>query len=231
MSDTNDLQRRIEARLALHDEQRQLRQNHTQRLMSEMDGRLQRYSEIADRLIATVIRPRLDKLASCLDALNAPQCETTRHTCRLLFKHTPRFPATASVELGVTRDGEGKTVWVQYQASIVPLFVQLEGQDQLSMPLDELDETKIAGWVDAKLLQFVDTYLHLETANPYQAENTTTDPVCGMSVNKLHAPAEMEYQGIKYCFCVEECRTKFAENPQRYLSVGTTSATAAGRRV
>jgi YHS domain-containing protein len=218
MAEINDLERRIEERLALNDEQRQLRQNHMQIIMSKMDDRLQRYAVVADRLIAAVIRPRLEQLAKCFAALNAPQWETTRHTCRLLFKHTPRFPATADVELAVTRDGEGKSVWVQYQASIVPLFVPLEGQDQVSMLLEAVEDAKVATWVDEKLLMFVDTYLRLETSSPYQDENSVTDPVCGMSVNKVNAPAEMDHRGVRYYFCVDECRTKFAENPQRYLT-------------
>jgi YHS domain-containing protein len=229
MSDTNDLARRIQERLSLHDEQRQLRQNHMQKLMDEMDGRLQRYTTAADRLIEAVIRPRLEQMARCLVSLNAPQWECTRHSCRLLFKHTRRFPATAEVELGVTREAEGKTVCVQYQASILPLFVPLERQDQVSMPLDELDEARIADWVDGKLLRFVDSYLRLETSSPYQGGNNATDPVCGMSVNRLDAPAEMEYRGVKYYFCVDECRARFAENPQRYLTSAPPAAAGASQ--
>jgi YHS domain-containing protein len=64
----------------------------------------------------------------------------------------------------------------------------------------------------------VDDYLRLETAAPYQDQNVVTDPVCGMAVNRAHAPAEMEYKGVTYYFCVEECRARFAEAPERYLS-------------
>jgi YHS domain-containing protein len=71
--------------------------------------------------------------------------------------------------------------------------------------------------VENKVVGFVDTYLKLETAAPYQEENVVTDPVCGMRVNKNHAAASMDYHGLRYYFCVEECRTKFSEDPARYV--------------
>ena len=44
------------------------------------------------------------------------------------------------------------------------------------------------------------------------------DPVCGMTVDPKHAAGELEYQGTRYYFCHPGCRTKFAADPQRYLS-------------
>jgi len=162
-------------------------------------------------------------LKQCFEAINAPQWETTRHACKLLFKHTSEFPATAALEVGVSRDGEGKTILVQYDASILPLFIRFDGKDQLSMPLEWVDEAKIAAWIEEKVLQFVDAYMSLETAEQYQAENIATDPVCGMSVNKTDAPAKMDYQRRTYYFCIDDCRKKFAENPSRYLTGSRTA--------
>jgi YHS domain-containing protein len=224
MDTTNELEQRIQEKLALREERRALRNNHTQRLMNEMDEGMRRYGLVADRLMETIVRPRMERLKECFAALNAPQSEVTRHTCKLLFKHTSEFPATATLELGVTHEGQYKTILVQYDASIIPLFIRLDGKDQLSMPPEAVDEAKIAGWVEEKLLRFVDAYLSLETTNQYQAENIATDPVCGMSVNKTDAPAKMEYQGATYYFCIDNCCKKFAENPHRYLTSGKTKA-------
>ena len=44
-----------------------------------------------------------------------------------------------------------------------------------------------------------------------------TDPVCGMKISKSWAVAQMEYRGETYYFCIEECREKFALDPQRYV--------------
>jgi YHS domain-containing protein len=105
----------------------------------------------------------------------------------------------------------------------LPLFFQFDGKDQLSMPLERVDEAKTAAWIEEKLLQFVDAYMSLETTQQYQAENIATDPVCGMSVNKMDAPAKMDHQHRTYYFCIDDCRKKFAENPSRYLTGSRTA--------
>jgi YHS domain-containing protein len=217
MDTTGTLGKRLQEKLMLRQERRRLRQEHTRGEMEGMNERLKRYTAAADKLMESIIRPRMEQLKRCFEAVNGPQCETTRHMCRLLFKHSAEFPATATVELGVTRDGHAKTVLIQYDASILPRFVPLDDKDELGIALESLDQAKVAAWVEDKLLQFVDVYLSLETTPQYQAENLATDPVCGMSVNKVGAPARMDHRGKTYFFCVEECRQKFAENPGRYL--------------
>jgi YHS domain-containing protein len=42
-------------------------------------------------------------------------------------------------------------------------------------------------------------------------------PVCGMNVDKKQAPTS-EYQDRTYYFCSEECKEKFDENPQEYMT-------------
>jgi Cu+-exporting ATPase len=226
MDTPNDLQKRIEEKLALREQRRALQQHHTKHLMDELDARMKRCDVIADGLMRTIVCPRMESVKKCLAALNAPQWNSTRHTCKLQFKHTSQFPATATLELSITRDGQGKTVMVDYAASILPLFVRLNAKDQLSMPLDAIDEAKVATWIEERVLEFVDAYLSVETTHQYLAENDAADPVCGMWVNKTDAAAKIEYQDTTYFFCTAECRKRFAENPQHYLSAGK-SATAA----
>jgi YHS domain-containing protein len=160
----------------------------------------------------------MEKLKTLFDNARMSEARSSRHTSCCQFEHTPRFPATAKLEIGVTRDGEIKKVALQYQAEILPAFFPFDGRDELTMLLDEVDEQKAAEWVEAKLVQFVDAYLRLETSNHYQEGNMVTDPVCGMTVNKAFAPAQMAYRGQTYYFCIPECHARFAENPERYLA-------------
>jgi Cu+-exporting ATPase len=46
------------------------------------------------------------------------------------------------------------------------------------------------------------------------------DPVCRMRINRLFAPAQMEYGGSTYYFCILACKEKFAAEPQKYLIAG-----------
>ena len=53
------------------------------------------------------------------------------------------------------------------------------------------------------------------SAEPHSTE--LTDPVCGMAVKKTSFH-NVEFQGRLYSFCSAHCRSKFIDNPQRYLT-------------
>ena len=44
------------------------------------------------------------------------------------------------------------------------------------------------------------------------------DPVCGMTVDPHTAKHRHDYKGRTYYFCSAGCRTKFAADPEKYLS-------------
>ncbi len=46
----------------------------------------------------------------------------------------------------------------------------------------------------------------------------TRDHVCDMDVDEKTAAARMEYEGDTYYFCSEECKNKFATDPDSYVS-------------
>jgi P-type Cu+ transporter len=50
-----------------------------------------------------------------------------------------------------------------------------------------------------------------------QAAEGAIDPVCGMTVNPHTAKHRAEHRGHTYYFCSAGCRTKFANDPQKYL--------------
>ena len=53
---------------------------------------------------------------------------------------------------------------------------------------------------------------------PAAAALTVKDPVCGMNVDPHQTPHRHELRGQTYYFCSAGCRTKFAADPDRYLS-------------
>ena len=46
---------------------------------------------------------------------------------------------------------------------------------------------------------------------------TTTDPVCGMTVDPAAGPPSLEHQGRRYYFCCAHCMQRFAEAPEQWL--------------
>ena len=60
MDDLKELDRRIQEKLATNEERVRLHQNHIERIMQEWQVRLDRYTEVADRLMQTIVPPRAD---------------------------------------------------------------------------------------------------------------------------------------------------------------------------
>jgi YHS domain-containing protein len=198
-------------------ERLRLRQDHTQELMRAAEKAHAEYTVIADRLMDSVIRPRMAAVKAQMDTVATGELECRRHACRLRLVHTPRFPATVRLEAGVTRDGDMRSLIVEYRLDILPVFFPFDGSDDLTFPMNEVEPEQVASWLDDKLVAFVEAYLRLEIERPYQEENRVSDPVCGMTVNRAEATARAEYGGKTYYFCIAECRDRFLANPERYV--------------
>jgi YHS domain-containing protein len=224
MTDLNNLEQWIKGKLAAIEERKRLKEHHLHQLMADFESRHQQFVAAADRLVQTILRPAMQKLADCFDNAELECVPAERHHCVCTFQHTDRFPAHVKLELAVSRDGQCQTLLLLYNLEILPVFFQFQRQDQLSMSLDRVDDGQAAGWVEKKLIEFVETYLRLESVDQYHSDNMVLDLVCGMRINKANAAATMEFRGQKYYFCLEECRQKFAEEPMRYVTAGSTNA-------
>lgn len=220
MNAMQKLEQRIKEKMAEHQCGIENHKNHLGQQMAQVDHRHEQFTVLADRLTKEVLRPRMEKLASFFEnaqVVQAPE-QVGRHQAVCTFTHTDRFPARARLELGLNHDRLAENFVVSYCLQILPIFFDFPKQDEKLMPLDSVDDGKVAEWFDEKIVAFLDAYLKLETHHQYQSDNMVTDPVCGMPVNKLHAAARMEHHGVIYYFCVEDCRKKFAEDPDRYLT-------------
>jgi Cu+-exporting ATPase len=49
-----------------------------------------------------------------------------------------------------------------------------------------------------------------------------TDPVCGMKVDPQTATTKTEHEGKTYHFCSQGCKSRFDENPSKFLASGPT---------
>ena len=49
------------------------------------------------------------------------------------------------------------------------------------------------------------------------------DPVCGMEEDEKTAPAKADHQGTTYYFCSAECKAKFQQQPERFITHTTAS--------
>ncbi len=49
------------------------------------------------------------------------------------------------------------------------------------------------------------------------------DPVCGMTVDPVHARGRFDHRGVTYYFCAPGCRDRFAADPDKWLERGVGS--------
>lgn len=47
---------------------------------------------------------------------------------------------------------------------------------------------------------------------------TSTDPVCGMTIDEATAAGTTTHRGITYFFCSPGCQMDFEANPDKYLA-------------
>ena len=46
-----------------------------------------------------------------------------------------------------------------------------------------------------------------------------TDPICGMQVEIIHAPASLRHGGARFYFCSDQCAERFTADPERQATV------------
>lgn len=207
MVDKSALGEKILNRLRLHQQGLAQQQQQLDTRMKEMLEEREKLSAVSRRWVDEVIRPRMEELKSHFD--NCMVEESTTNTilsCACNFTHTIRFPAT--VRLSFVLFPNASSVTVRYNLSIFPMLMEYtHNLDQTFSP--ETANGTLAGWVEDRLMDFVDTYLRLETDPLYQKDNTVTDIICGMKIPAISATSKIERDGRTFYFCSEHCRNIF----------------------
>ncbi|KAA3644005.1 MAG: ATP-binding cassette domain-containing protein [Chloroflexi bacterium] len=72
---------------------------------------------------------------------------------------------------------------------------------------------------DERIKEIADRVLWLEDGEFKDMVEMAVDPVCGMSIDILHAPATADFEGTKYYFCANGCRHEFLAAPNSFLQV------------
>jgi putative ABC transport system ATP-binding protein len=71
---------------------------------------------------------------------------------------------------------------------------------------------------DQRIKDIADRLLWLEDGQFKNIVEMAVDPVCGMSVDREHAPARTDYDGRVLYFCARGCRDEFLIAPEKFLT-------------
>lgn len=182
-----------------------------QEMKTELDNQEQ-FRTAAYRVITEIIRPRLEELAHYFEnaALLAPN--TIQETsCFCSFEHSLQFPATVTLNISLIPCESSSEFTAHYDLKIFPIFMEYRRSESLQVPFSGADDV-IIQWVDDRLIEFLDTYLKIETHPLYQKDNLVLDPVCGMRIPVIAAPCHTEHNGETVYFCSAHCRDAFFKN-------------------
>lgn len=218
MGDLVQFARRVKQRLADANREPHWEPGEADRYMADVGNRRERFEQLATRLIATVIQPRLETLASNFSNASLTNSEpASNRSC--WFEYCERFPASTKISFAVVHDVRIENVFVSFEASMAPLFIKLNEHDKLTTSISDVREDVVADWVEGRLLEFLDSYLRIDRGGDDFDDEATTDPVCGMRINRSSAVASGDYRGHPYFFCSRECQERFLIEPTAYVAV------------
>lgn len=208
MEKVNRLAERIISRFEQHKHDLADKQKQLDSRMKELLEQRERLAAVCKHKIETVILPRMEEIARHFDNAKVEVLHTDAdYNCVCKFAHTPRFPAT--VRLGIALlPGNNESLTARYDLNILPVLMEYNRNVEEIFPL-EGDEETFAVWVEDRILDFVDTYLRLETHPLYQKDNNVIDIVCGMHIPSTSATSTVERHGRTFYFCSEHCKEAF----------------------
>ncbi|KAF0217121.1 MAG: hypothetical protein FD174_3422 [Geobacteraceae bacterium] len=211
MADNGRLSSRILNSLERHQNELAEQQKLIDSTMKELLEQRERFAAVARRTMELVIHPRMEELSRHFDnaAISERHGDADFH-CFCQFAHTPRFPATVSFDICLLPEESGTGLTARYDLEIRPVLMEYKRDEEQTFPLDDSDEA-IGLWVEEKIIEFVDTYLRLETHPFYQKDNIVSDPVCGMQISATAATSKVEWTGHTFYFCSEVCKEAFLE--------------------
>jgi len=208
MTDTARLSNKISGTLEKHHADISERQKILDGTMKELLEQRELFASTARHIIESVIHPRIRELTRHFDNASIMECHgDTDFHCVCKFNHVPRYPATVSLDFSVMPEDDPSRVAVHYGLEILPVLMEYKRNDE--MRAAARSEVEIGLWIEERIVDFVETYLRLETHPLYQKDNLVTDPVCGMRVSSIAATSKVEWPGHTIYFCSEVCKDTF----------------------
>lgn len=171
------------------------------------------FAKHADELMDHTLNPRMEKLTVAFNnaRLDTDPTALPRHRVAVMFDPTPRLPVAYRLEFGIYR-ATGKLI-VYRHIDIGDSSHERVHDDEISYDLDSFNEGEYTRWIERKILDFTDQYLHAEDDH-----QIVRDPVCGMNVYRDTAPASVKHGDQTYYFCAESCRDRFRANPEGFVA-------------
>jgi YHS domain-containing protein len=119
--------------------------------------------------------------------------------------------ARVRLKFSAYTDREVQKLILSYHLEIVPILMRFTPHAEIEFPLNKVDKEAVGKWIDARIVDFVKTYLGLGDNEWYLKDHMVEDPIAHVRFPKQAAGASLDWQGQKYYFLDEETRREFAQ--------------------
>jgi YHS domain-containing protein len=207
MSNVNDLAARIQAEISAH---KQKVSEFRSEQVQEFKDRTTRHEQLEAvfKKLAGVWKPRLESLA----AQFKDSVQVTPKVTPGLRQGTFAFNsplAKISLRFAASTDTDVKKVVLTYDLDILPIYLTFEKHAEIEFPLEAVDESAVAKWLDDRIVAFVKVYLSLYENEYYLKDHMVEDPVSHVRFPKFVAGATAERNGKTYYFISDDTRREF----------------------
>jgi hypothetical protein len=180
--------------------------------VEEFQGRQQRLEQFEKTLeqLREIWRPRLDALAKKFgERVDVqPNVEPGRRSANFEFQSEL---ARIDLRFAVMPDAEVRNVVFTYDLQIIPILMKFDSHDEIEFPLDAVDQTALAKWMDDRIVSFVKTYLSLHENQYYLKDHMVEDSIAKVRFPKYAAGATLEVKGKTLYFIDESTRREFEQ--------------------
>lgn len=209
MADVGSLLSRIDAEFSAAEQKIKAFQNQEVKDYQGRQQRLELFAKACDQLRDTW-RPRLEALAKKFGEKVEVRPVLTPTLREATFEfQTPL--AIVSLKFSVTTDFEVRHLVLDYDLNIMPILMKFEPHARVEFPLEAIDASAVAKWIDDRIVDFVKAYLALHQNQYYLKGHMVSDPVSGTQFPKYAAAATLDWQGKTYYFVGDATRREFAK--------------------
>jgi hypothetical protein len=209
MSDISGLAGQIDAAFtAVEQEARKFQADQMQE-HQERQKRMDKLGKVFDEL-REIWRPRLELLVKKFGDRVKVTPRIVPSTREATFEFQSNL-AKVSLKFSAYTDRDVKKVILGYDLDIIPILMRYTPHADIEFPLDKVDKDAAAKWVEARIVEFVRTYLSLGDNEWYLKDQMVEDPIAHVRFPKQAAGATLEWKGQKLYFLGEETRREYAQ--------------------
>jgi len=183
----------------------------------ELGSRFAKFESVRAQISEQILAPRMEVIAKKCGAPSVAKKESRGHVVgNVTFPRSDDRQALIQITFAASVDDDVKTLLLDYELTIIPVFMKFEKNSRLEQPLDNVDMDAVARWIDGRLLAFVETWLKMPFVQQYQGENLVTDPVLNARFNRKLAAATRKHGDLTLHFATKESAAEFDKDPKKY---------------